>query len=66
MIFSCTSDLSISENQPFPSLMILLDDELVLFETQCIRHGRFPIPIFDHKLVAEVFPYNSQIRSDLV
>ena len=55
--------------------MILLDDELVLFETQCIRDGRPQIPIFEHKLVAEVLRYNcqeipldvlvSQVRSDL-
>ena len=75
MIFSCTSDLSISENQPFPSSMILLAGEIVLFETQYIRDGRPQIPIIGHKLDAEVLRYNgqeipldvfvSQVRSDL-
>ena len=35
------------------SQLILLVVELVLFEIQYIRDGRPPIPIFEHKLVAE-------------
>ena len=59
MIFSCTSDLSISENQHFPS-SILLAEEIVLFEIQYFRVVRPAIPIIDHKLDAEVLRYNGQ------
>ena len=39
--------------EPFPSSIILLVDQLVLFEIQFIRVVRPVIPIFEHKLVAE-------------
>ena len=57
--FSSTSDLSISENQPFPS-SILLAGEIVLFESQYFRVVRPAIPIIGHKLDAEVLRYNGQ------
>ena len=63
MIFSCTSDLSISENQPFPSSIIVLAVEIVLF--QYFRVVRPAIPIIDHKLDAEVLRYNGK-RSHLM
>ena len=43
----------------FPSKIILLGCEIVLFEIQNIRDGRPPITIFEHKLVAEIHRYNS-------
>ena len=38
--------------KPFPSQIILLVDDLVLVEIQCIRVERFVISIFEHKHVA--------------
>ena len=40
--------------EPFSSEIIFLVDELVLVEIQHIRVVRLVIPIFDHKLVAEI------------
>ena len=37
----------------FPSKIILVVVEIVIFEIQNLRGGRPPIPIFEHKLVTE-------------
>ena len=60
----------------FPLLLILLVVLLALVETQYIREGRPPIPIFEHTLDLEVFriycweiPLDvlvSRVRSDFV
>ena len=44
--------------EPFPSKIILLVNERVLVEIQYICDVRLVIPIFEHKLVAEVLRYN--------
>ena len=37
------------ESNVWRSATVLLVVEIVLFEIQCIRDGRPPIPIFEHK-----------------
>ena len=50
---------SVSEflGEVFPSWTILPVGETVLFEIQYIRDGRFPIPVFEHKLIAAAHRY---------
>ena len=48
-----TSDLSISENHFLSKLILLVVVALVLVEILRIRDGRLPIPVVEHKLVAE-------------